>query len=56
LHYEFRVHGQYRNPLTIAFPAAQPIPAQELNAFRRVADPLVARLDLLKNSDLALLE
>ena len=56
LHYEFRVHGQYRNPLTIAFPAAQPIPALELNAFRRVADPLVARLDLLKNSDLALLE
>lgn len=56
LHYEFRVHGQYRNPLTITFPAAQPIPARELAAFRRVADPLVARLDLLKNSDLALLE
>lgn len=56
LHYEFRVHGQYRNPLAITFPAAQPIAVQELAAFNRVADPLVARLDLLKNSDLALLE
>jgi murein DD-endopeptidase MepM/ murein hydrolase activator NlpD len=56
LHYEFRVHGQYRNPLAALFPAAEPISAQELAAFKRVADPLVARLDLLKNSNLALLE
>src|SRR5438876_669455 len=56
LHYEFHVHDQNRNPLTIAFPAAEPIPANELAAFTRSAEPLLARLDLLKNGDLALLE
>jgi len=56
LHYEFHLHDQYRNPLTMAFPAAQPIAAIELAAFRRTAVPAVARLDLLKNAELALLE
>jgi murein DD-endopeptidase MepM/ murein hydrolase activator NlpD len=56
LHYEFHLHNQNRNPLTMVFPAAQPILAIELAAFKRAAEPLVARLDLLKNSDLALLE
>jgi murein DD-endopeptidase MepM/ murein hydrolase activator NlpD len=56
LHYEFHLHNQNRNPLTMVFPAAQPILVIELAAFRRTAEPLIARLDLLKNSDLALLE
>jgi murein DD-endopeptidase MepM/ murein hydrolase activator NlpD len=56
LHYEFHFHNQNRNPLTMVFPAAQPILAIEMAAFRRAAEPLIARLDLLKNSDLALLE
>ena len=56
LHYEFHLHNQNRNPLTMVFPAAEPILAIELAAFRRTAEPLIARLDLLKNSDLALLE
>ena len=56
LHYEFHLRDQNRNPLTMAFPAAQPIPAIELAAFRRTADPAIARLDLLKSGDLALLE
>jgi len=56
LHYEFHLHNQNRNPLSMVFPAAQPILAIEREAFRRAAEPLVARLDLLKNSDLALLE
>jgi murein DD-endopeptidase MepM/ murein hydrolase activator NlpD len=56
LHYEFHVHNQNRNPLTIAFPAAQPIPSTELPGFKRAAEPLAARLDLLKNSDVALFE
>jgi murein DD-endopeptidase MepM/ murein hydrolase activator NlpD len=56
LHYEFRVHDQNRNPLTMVFQSAQPLLAIELPAFRRTAEPLLSRLDLLKNADLALLE
>jgi len=56
LHYEFHAGSQHRNPLTIAFPAAQPVPAEQLAAFGQSAEPLAARLDLLKNTNLALLE
>src|SRR5258706_964262 len=56
LHYEFHVRDQYRDPLTITFPSAEPIAPLELAAFQRAAEPLVARLDLLRNSNLALIE
>ena len=56
LHYEFRANNQQRNPLTIAFPAAQPVAPERMAAFRAVAQPLAARLDLLATSNLALLE
>lgn len=56
LHYEFRVNDQVRNPLTVALPAALPIPAQQLAAFGRVSAPLAAELNLLRNTNLALLE
>jgi murein DD-endopeptidase MepM/ murein hydrolase activator NlpD len=56
LHYEFRIAGEARNPLSIAMPAALPVPASELAAFRSHAQPLVGRLELLANSNLALLE
>lgn len=56
LHYEFRVAGQARNPLTVAMPAALPVPDRELQAFRRQAAPLVAELDLIANGTIALLE
>jgi len=56
LHYEFHLHNQNRNPLTMAFPTAQPILAIELAAFRRTAEPVIARLDLLESGHLALLE
>jgi len=56
LHYEFRINGQSRNPMSIAMPAASPVPAAELAAFHAYAAPLIARLELLANSNLALLE
>lgn len=56
LHYEFRINGQSRNPMSIAMPAASPVPAAELAAFQAHAAPLIARLELLANSNLALLE
>ena len=55
LHYEFRVAGQSRNPLSIAMPAALPVAPQDHVAFRR-AEPLIARLDLIANSALARLD
>ena len=56
LHYEFRIAGQARNPLTIAMPASLPIAAHEIPAFQRQAAPLAAQLALIANSNLALLE
>ncbi|HYD58617.1 MAG TPA: M23 family metallopeptidase [Burkholderiales bacterium] len=56
LHYEFRVAGEARNPFSIAMPAALPVPPQEMALFREHAEPLAARLELLANSNLALLE
>jgi len=56
LHYEFRVAGHARNPLTIALPAALPLPASEVASFRNEAAPLIARLDLVAQGGLAQLE
>ena len=56
LHYEFRIAGVARNPLAVSLPAAVPVAQQELPVFRRYAAPLVAQLDLLAASTVALLE
>ena len=56
LHYEFRIAGEARNPLAVAMPAALPVSAHELAAFRLQAAPLASKLDLIANSNLALLE
>jgi murein DD-endopeptidase MepM/ murein hydrolase activator NlpD len=56
LHYEFHVRNEYRNPLTIAMPAANPVPHNLLITFFQAVQPLSAQLDLLKNTDVALLE
>jgi murein DD-endopeptidase MepM/ murein hydrolase activator NlpD len=56
LHYEFRVHDQNRNPLTMVFESAQPLLQIELPAFKRASAPILSRLDLLEGSDLAMLE
>ncbi|MFM9968725.1 MAG: peptidoglycan DD-metalloendopeptidase family protein [Burkholderiales bacterium] len=56
LHYEFRINDRHRNPLTIALPASQPIPAGKLPKFLAYAEPYTARIELLRNSNLALLD
>jgi murein DD-endopeptidase MepM/ murein hydrolase activator NlpD len=56
LHYEFRIAGIARNPLAVSLPAAVPVPQRELPQFRRYASPLIAQLDLLSTSTIALLE
>ena len=56
LHYEFRVAGAARNPLSVPLPAGTPVARQEMDAFRARAQELAAQLDLLANGQVAALE
>ena len=56
LHYEFRVNGQQHDPLRVALPDAKPIDAADRAAFQPIANDLVARLNLLRNTNLAKLD
>lgn len=56
LHYEFRVAGVQRNPLSIPMPTAFPIAAQYKADFSKAAENLTMRLNLLNNTHLASLE
>ena len=53
LHYEFRVNGQHRNPLTVKLPDAQPLPQIEMDRFRRVTRVMLAELDRYSGTILA---
>ena len=44
LHYEFRVNGVHRNPLTVKLPKALPIAKAEMADFRAKTQPLLAQL------------
>jgi len=54
LHYEFRVDGVHKNPLTVTLPKAEPIPGQYLAEFKTLSQPLLASLDNLQVPTLAL--
>jgi murein DD-endopeptidase MepM/ murein hydrolase activator NlpD len=49
LHYEFRINGVHRDPLTVVLPPADPLTGKALADFRLTAAPLVAKLDLLED-------
>ncbi len=53
LHYEFRVDGKQHDPLRVALPDAKPIDSADFAAFQPVADNLAAKLNLLRNANLA---
>ncbi len=53
LHYEFRVNGAHRNPLTVKLPDAKSIPKKDRNDFLNQSRPLLAQLDLVKTMRLA---
>lgn len=53
LHYEFRIDGQQRDPLRVALPNAQPVGHNDKAAFQALATSFVARLDQLRNTNLA---
>ncbi|WP_286240089.1 peptidoglycan DD-metalloendopeptidase family protein [Neptuniibacter halophilus] len=53
LHYEFRVNGVHKNPLTVKLPQAKPIAGSELNAFRSTASSILAQLETYQATVLA---
>jgi murein DD-endopeptidase MepM/ murein hydrolase activator NlpD len=56
LHYEFKVDGLQRDPLRVALPNATPVSEADMPAFRTVADNFVARINQLRNTNLAKLD
>ncbi|MDT3734644.1 MAG: M23 family metallopeptidase [Denitratisoma sp.] len=56
LHYEFRINDVHQNPLAIALPSAPPLATQQMTAFKQHADPLIYRLDRIRDVNLALLD
>lgn len=56
LHYEFRVGGEHRNPLTVALPTAMPLAPSQLAQFREYAADTLSRLDVIRSTNLALLD
>jgi murein DD-endopeptidase MepM/ murein hydrolase activator NlpD len=54
LHYEFRIDGVHRDPLTVTLPKAEPLPAIELARFQRQSQPQLAKLKTLEATQLAL--
>ncbi|MEO8672624.1 MAG: peptidoglycan DD-metalloendopeptidase family protein [Tahibacter sp.] len=53
LHYEFRIDGEHRDPLSVTLPKPEPLPATQLAQFRSQTQPLLARLKLLEGTRLA---
>lgn len=45
LHYEFRINGVHKNPVTVKLPASPPLPKNQLEQFRAATRPLVAQLE-----------
>ncbi len=56
LHYEFLINGQHRNPLRVALPDAAPIINVQKVAFQEATGNLIARLGLLRDTNLAKLD
>ncbi len=54
LHYEFRVDGVHRNPLTVKLPDAAPLRQTYLEDFRQKTAGLLSQLDLYNRTRLAL--
>lgn len=50
LHYEFRVNGVHRNPLTVEMPKANGIPQKSMKDFMMHIEPLLAELDSIQAS------
>lgn len=56
LHYEFRVHSNQVNPLAIKLPVAIPLETSQIAHFKATTGPLRAKLELVNQINLALVE
>ena len=54
LHYEFLVNGVHRNPKTVKLPKSEPLPRDELDKFKPIADNFLAQLQRNRELQLAL--
>ena len=45
LHYEFRINGIHKNPVTVPLPRANPVSPSHMAAFRKQSNTLMAALD-----------
>ena len=50
LHYEFRVNGTHRNPLTVKLPESSPVPKRYMADFELTTTPVFAQLELVTRS------
>ena len=50
LHYEFRINGVHRNPLTVTLPKAMQIPAPQMGRFKTTTRPMLAQLGAIAPS------
>ncbi len=53
LHYEFRVNGVHKNPLTVKLPDAVPLAKSELPRFNKHIKPIIEKLHLLDDAYIA---
>ena len=51
LHYEFRVNGVHRNPLTVKLPKADPINKKYRKDFETASSELIAKFNLMASGD-----
>lgn len=53
LHFEFLVNGVHRDPLTVPLPRSEPVPKQQMAAFKAQTERYIARLETLRNTHTA---
>jgi murein DD-endopeptidase MepM/ murein hydrolase activator NlpD len=56
LHYEFKVAGVHQDPLRVALPKAEPVPARLQSQFRQVANQARTTIELVSTASAALFE
>jgi murein DD-endopeptidase MepM/ murein hydrolase activator NlpD len=56
LHYEFRISGTARNPLSVPLPAGTPVAQHDMDAFRALARTAMGQIRLVSGTELAALE